>query len=117
MRLKLLNDRGLDNYLWGDSLFNSFFEEDLSESWFNETGDEYKLSLNLAGFKKKEIKISTEGGLLHVKAEQGERKFHRSFSVPEKADISLINARYEDGLLKIVINKKAEEKPIDIKVG
>ena len=118
MRLKLLDNRGLDNYLWDGNLFDTFFEEvHGSDNWFDEINDEYKLTLNLAGFKKKEIKMSVEGELLHVKAEQGDKKFHRSFSVPEKAYKSLIIAKYEDGLLKIIINKKVEEKPIDIKVG
>ena len=118
MKLKLLNNRVLDNYLWNDSFFDNFFEEAAQDGgWFDEVDDGYKLTLNIAGYKKKQIKMSVEGKLLHVKAEQEDRKFHRAFAIPDKADKSLINAKYEDGLLKIVINKNAEEKSIDIKVG
>ena len=62
MKLKLVDNRGLNDYLWDNSLLDVFFEEGRqTDSWFNETNDEYELTLNLAGFKKKEIKLSAEG--------------------------------------------------------
>ena len=101
----------------------------------NEKVDEkgYYLEVDLPGVKKEDIDISVNDGILTI---SGERKFEkkeekenytriesffgrfeRSFKLPPDADLDNIEAKYEDGVLKIFIPKKQkpEGKKIEIK--
>ena len=93
----------------------------------------YYLEIDLPGVKKENIDISINDGILTI---SGERKFEkkeekenytriesffgrfeRSFKLPPDADVDNIEAKYEDGVLKIFIPKKqkSEGKKIEIK--
>lgn len=100
-----------------DSLWNFFEDIELHPSYYQETEDGYELKLNLAGFKRENINAGFEDGLLRVNAEQGDRKFSQSFKVPEKADVSAVVGRYEDGILYLKINKIASAKPVKIQIN
>lgn len=43
--------------------------------------------------------------------------FSRSFSLPENTDIEKISAKYENGVLEVVIPKKEPEKPKEYEVS
>ncbi|GAO43949.1 Hsp20/alpha crystallin family protein [Flavihumibacter petaseus] len=91
-----------------------------------ETTDAYHLELTAPGRSKEDIKLQVEDGLLtisyeHKKEEKTEdfkvvRKefslasFKRSFSLDEKIDTAGIQAKYENGVLKVFLPKKAEVK-------
>ena len=101
----------------------------------NEKVDEkgYYLEVDLPGVKKEDIDISVNDGILTIagerKFEKKEEKenytriesffgrFERSFKLPPDADLDNIEAKYEDGVLKIFIPKKQkpEGKKIEIK--
>ncbi len=101
----------------------------------NEKIDEkgYYLEIDLPGVKKENIEISVNDGVLTVagerKLEKKEEKenytriesffgrFERSFKLPADADLDNIDAKYEDGVLKIFIprKQKPEGKKIEIK--
>ena len=101
----------------------------------NEKVDEkgYYLEIDLPGVKKENIDISVNDGILTIsgerKLEKKEEKenytriesffgrFERSFKLPADADLDNIEAKYEDGVLKIFIPKKQkpEGKKIEIK--
>ena len=88
----------------------------------------YQVEVVAPGFKKDAFKINMDDDLLTISAEQkqeasegGEGKqysrreysyssFTRSFQLPENTQAEAINARYEDGVLKIAI-PKTEERP------
>jgi HSP20 family protein len=89
----------------------------------DETG--YHLSVLAAGFQKEDFKVQAEGNLLTISAEvkaQPEEKgrfvrkefqvkpFKRSFSLDDKIDSGNILAKYENGVLKLLLPKKAEVK-------
>ena len=74
-----------------------------------------QFEFNCAGIKKNNIKLSINGNLLQVTAEQDERKYRKSVRVPTGTDIDSITATYNDGLLVVDINKDKKEKIIDIK--
>jgi len=118
-----------------DSFFNEFpaFNEALSqESWnfppanIHETTDAYHVELNAPGRNKEDFKISVEKGLLTISYEKKEetksedyktvrrefsyRSFKRSFSVDQNVDANGIQAKYENGVLKLLLPKKAEAK-------
>ncbi|MCX6903903.1 MAG: Hsp20/alpha crystallin family protein [Verrucomicrobia bacterium] len=96
---------------------------------------EYLIKLELPEVKKEEVKVTVEGGTLTIsgerKAEKEEkgRKFHRverfygsfarSFTVPDDADDTKVNAEYKDGVLQVHLAKseKACPKQIEVKVG
>jgi molecular chaperone IbpA len=81
----------------------------------------------VAGFKKKDISITTEKNVLSIKAEKPEtsekeylhrgiaaRKFNRSFTLPEYFEVE--SAGFEDGILYIdlIRNIPEEKKPKSI---
>ncbi|NPA87138.1 Hsp20/alpha crystallin family protein [Caminibacter pacificus] len=101
----------------------------------NEKVDEkgYYLEIDLPGVKKENIEISVNDGVLTIsgerkleKKEEGENytriesffgRFERAFKLPADADLDNIEAKYEDGVLKVFIPKKQkpEGKKIEIK--
>ena len=92
----------------------------------NETNDAYHLEFNVPGRNKEDFKVNVENGLLTVGYEKKEetkeegvkslrrefsfQSFKRSFSIDDKVDASGIQAKYENGLLKLWLPKKAEVK-------
>jgi len=61
------------------------------------------------GYEAKPVEKAAE--LKYVRKEFGQSSFKRSFSLDEMVDTENIQAKYEDGLLKILLPKKAEVKP------
>ena len=97
-----------------------------------EQGDEIIIKMEIAEVEQKEIDIKVEGNALTIK---GERKleegikredylklerpygsFSRSFSLPTTVDHEKVKASHKDGILHIVLPKKEETKPRQIKV-
>jgi HSP20 family protein len=87
-----------------------------------ETAKEFKVELAAPGLEKKDFKIEVENGILTISAEKQEEKeekdknwirkefsynqFVRSFQVPETTLADKIDAKYENGVLKISLPKK-----------
>ena len=94
----------------------------------HETPDAYHLELNAPGRSKEDFKIQVEQGLLTISFDKKEetaqqsddyktirrefefKSFKRSFSVDEKIDVEGIQAKYENGVLKLLLPKKEESK-------
>jgi molecular chaperone IbpA len=89
--------------------------------------DKFVMEFAVAGFKKKDISITTEKNVLSIKAEKPEtsekeylhrgiaaRKFSRSFTLPEYFEVE--SAGFEDGILYIdlIRNIPEEKKPKSI---
>jgi HSP20 family protein len=91
------------------------------------------LKLEVPGVNEEDLNVSLENDTLLI---QGERKFEkeekeenfhrierrygaftRTFKLPNTLDPEKVEANYEKGILKIMIGKKAEAKPKQIKVG
>jgi len=91
----------------------------------SETDNQFLISAELPGMSKEDIDINLDNGRLTI---SGERKFekeeegktyhrvetrygsfNRSFQLPDNVDEESINAKYENGLLNIAIDK-AEDK-------
>ena len=121
-----------------DNLFNeilgslpAFVNND--ESFFapaanvHETKDAYHIELNAPGRSKEDFNITLEKGTLTVGYEQKEenkqedyktirrefsfKSFKRSFHVDESINTDNIQAKYENGVLKLLLPKKEEVKP------
>lgn len=89
----------------------------------------------IPGMSKKDIKISLEDNILTIKGERNQEKesknknyirqertygsFQRSFTLPSEVNPDKIDARFDDGVLKISIEKTnvkpANQKLIEIK--
>ena len=91
-----------------------------------ENRNEYKVSLAAPGMKKADFQIDVEGNMLTISSEKEETKeekekrftrkeynyssFSRSFTLPDEVNKDKIDAKYEDGILKLVLPKKEEAK-------
>ncbi len=91
-------------------------------------GDHYELEADLPGFEKKDIQLDVNGDILTVRAErhsEHEEKdkkekymrcersygcYSRDFDV-SNVDADNIKAKYENGVLKLTLPKKAEKLP------
>ena len=101
-----------------------------------ETNDQFHLDLLVPGRKKSDFNITLENELLTISAktetsretaddkwtrkEYNIASFSRTFSLPDAADASKINAEYTDGVLKIAISKKEQainKGAIEIKIA
>ena len=117
-----------------DELFNS-----LPTSWGNEvrtgatapvniieSNNGYNIEFNVPGRNKEDFKIKVEKGLLTVSYEKQQetenaevksirkefsfQSFKRSFTLDEKVNADGIEAKYENGILKVSLPKKEEVK-------
>lgn len=93
--------------------------------------DHYELDMDLAGFKKGDIKAELKDGYLTIKAERGthndqkdddgrvvrSERFmgtcQRTFYVGEHVQREDVSAAFEDGVLKLNIPKKVEQPKVD----
>ncbi len=92
---------------------------------------EYLVSLAVPGMKKDDFKIDIDGNMLTISSEKEETReetekkftrkeysyssFSRSFTIPEEINMEKIEARYEDGVLKIALPRKEEVKKLSPK--
>ena len=72
--------------------------------------NEATYTLNLAGVKKKDIKIKHTQNIMYV--ETPENKYQ--LKIPINFDIGSAKAKYEDGLLVVTINRKDKLKEVKI---
>lgn len=95
----------------------------------------YKINVSAPGYKKKKFHIAVEDGALIISAETKTEKeknkenyvrkefsassFSRRFRLPDSVNIGHIKAKYNEGLLKITINKaKLDHKEVkEIKIN
>ncbi|MCP9439818.1 MAG: Hsp20/alpha crystallin family protein [Nitrospira sp.] len=100
-----------------------------------ENDKEYVIKAELPEMKKEEIKVSVEDDVLCISGERKREKeekgkkyhrversygcFERSFTLPDDADGTKVNAEYKDGVLRVHLPKseKAKPKAIEVKVA
>ena len=127
-----------DGYLF-DPFFDDFFgfgapkgyksAPELMKTDVEETDDEYRVSIELAGFKKDEITLDLDKGYLTVSADHSdedkeedkkkkfvrrERSFascRRTFYLGDNVTEDDVSASFEDGVLKVCIKKTSEKIP------
>lgn len=78
---------------------------------FKETDkDSFSLEIELPRFRKENIKINAENNMLHISAEQDDRKFYHSVSIPTNLDSNTIEAKLDHGVLCLTATKSEEYK-------
>ena len=103
----------------------------LMNSEVREYDDHYELNMELAGFKKEDIKAELKDGYLTIKAERSanndaqndggrvirSERFmgtcQRTFYVGEHVKREDVRAAFEDGVLKLYIPKKVEQPKVE----
>jgi HSP20 family protein len=129
----------LDRFFDNDLLDNKNFSNGntLPSVNIKEGNDSFTVEVAAPGLKKDDFKIELHQDLLTISSEnkvENEKEedyyacrefcyesFSRSFTLPTSADGEKISAKYEDGILRVIIPKKAEvlakqqKKLIDIK--
>jgi len=89
--------------------------------------DHFEIEVAAPGLRKEDFNVSIENGLLMISCEKEEKKdekednyarkefsyrsFYRSFTLPENVDPDSIEAKYNDGILKLRLKKMAMAKP------
>src|ERR1700749_1002569 len=121
--------------------FNDVFDSIFNDTFFNnrmvtrvpavnisESENNYHVELAAPGLKKEDFKLNLERNQLSISVEQSSDhednqknyskreyrygSFVRSFTLPESADHTQIEACYVDGVLKIDIAKREEAKAV-----
>ena len=124
-----------------DSMLGRFFGRTSEEgNWLapyavdiREDADHIYVEAEMPGFKKDEVEVTLENQTLTISAERkGEPKessgqmllkertnnrFLRSFTLPPTVNDQKVDAKLNDGLLTITLNKREETKPRKITVN
>ena len=106
-----------------------FYDEQLDSmrTDIKETDKDYKLSIEMPGFKKDEIKVALENGYLTVSAEKNEQQeegsenakylrkecrvsCQRSYYVGDQVQEEAVKAKYENGMLLLSVPKEEPKK-------
>jgi HSP20 family protein len=128
-----------DRPLLGGSLLSDFFDDDkfFNSPWLSgqnipavnvkESDKNFEIELAAPGYNKNDFRVSMEEGVLTISAEReqqdeknmdkytrrefGYTSFTRSFNLPKNVDENDVKASFENGVLKLLINKKNTEPP------
>lgn len=130
------NGRYNTNRVLVDELFNNFFRNDYHENFASnsskqpatnvfETETEFKIEVLLPGFNKEDVELKYEKNLLTIKVENevnkanseeykyahrefGAFNFEKQYRIPKSVNDEKISAKFENGVLNIVLLKKEE---------
>lgn len=121
--------------------WSGFLEDDNGNTWSGivnipavnvvTTEKDYQLSMAVPGLKKDDFKIDLEGNMLTISSEKEESReekdkkftrkeynytsFSRCFTLPDEVNQEKIEAKYEDGVLKIILPCKEGAKLLTAK--
>lgn len=129
--------RSLLDDAWGLGMYDNTLYND--KKWAPsvnviEADENFVLEFMVPGFEKEDFKIHAENGVLTVEAEVKKEdtsenakytrreftfnSFSRSFTLPDNVEPEKIEAKYEKGMLKLILAKVSlpEEKRLDIEI-
>jgi len=120
----LVNRSWLSDFFDNDRFFDSPFLKVQSVPPVNvqENDKNFEISMAAPGLARKDFNVSVGNEVLTISSEKKEEKetrekdfkrqefsyssFSRSFSLPENVKEDDVNAKYEDGVLKVILGKK-----------
>jgi HSP20 family protein len=131
-------NRENDNLPVFSNLWDNFLNRDLDDFYFNsnmlrtpsvniiEGKEDFLIEVAAPGMQKKDFSVNIEHNLLTIEAKKESKSeskderytrrefnfnsFRRSFTLPESIVQEKIDAKYEDGILRIILPKKEEAK-------
>jgi len=141
------NPRYNANRVLVDELFNNFFNNDYHEDYVKnnatkpatnifETEKEFKIELLVPGVTKDDLSLVQKDNLLTIKVEKkeeekqeeykyarrefGDYNFEKQYRLPKTIDAENITAKFENGILNVLLPKKEEaleKAPVQIKIS
>lgn len=141
------NPRYNANRVLVDELFNNFFNNDYHEDYVKnnatkpatnifETEKEFKIELLVPGVIKDDLSLVQKDNLLTIKVEKKEEEkqeeykyarrefgaynFEKQYRLPNTIDAENITAKFENGILNVLLPKKEEaleKAPVQIKIS
>lgn len=124
-----LFDRFFENdmYDWSNRNYSST-NTTLPSVNIKESPEDYEVEIAAPGFGKNDFKIELNHDLLSIASDKENeneaneeqqftrrefsyQSFSRSFTLPNSADSEKIEAKYDNGILRVIIPKKEEAKP------
>jgi len=130
-----------------DELFDSFLSNDYHENYLLnskkpatnvfETDKDFRIELMLPGLVKDDVQLNYHKNLLTIKVEKevkeenkedykyshrefGAYNFKKSFKLPNTVDTEKIDAKFENGILTVLLPKKEEaleKAPVNIRIS
>ena len=116
----------LEDIFTNDPLFKREFASFVPAVNIAETAENFLIELSAPGFSKENFKVEVENEVLTISGEQKNEKneegktytrkefgygsFKRAFGLPKTVDTEKIDAKYENGILKITVSKREEAK-------
>ncbi|MDO9615709.1 MAG: Hsp20/alpha crystallin family protein [Bacteroidota bacterium] len=92
------------------------FEVDMAAPGFEKKDFKIELINNLLTISsEKKVETETKEGQQFTRQEFSYQSFSRSFTLPNTVEGEKIQAKYENGILKVAIPKKEEAKPKPVK--
>ncbi len=109
---------------------SSFNADNFSPKFdISEKANQLLIDAEVPGIKKEDLKITLQDNILTIEGEKKNVKkeeereyfvternygsFKRSFTLPEDIDSEKVNAKFENGVLSIILNKIEEEAPVE----
>lgn len=123
-----------ENAGWDDDfLSNIWNNRKMPAVNISETKDNFLVEVAAPGMEKKDFHVSVEDGMLTISAEKEEKKtekkknyrrqeysfetFERCFRLPENVRTEEVEAKYDNGVLKINLKKAEVVEPKKIEVA
>jgi HSP20 family protein len=124
--------KSLVDKFWGT---DKFYDDDFfhfRNQWMpavniKDNKGEFDIEVAAPGLDKKDFKVTVDNGILCISAEKETKveekednftrqefnysSFERSFTLPENVDAENIDAKYNDGVLKLRLKKTKVDKP------
>jgi HSP20 family protein len=116
----------LEDIFTNDPFFKRDFASYVPAVNIAEAADSFSIELSAPGFSKEDFKVEVENDVLTISGEQKNEKseegktytrkefsfgsFKRAFSLPKTVDTDKIEAKYENGILTIIVSKREEAK-------
>lgn len=120
----------MENF-FNDNFFSGEFSTAVPAVNVSEDNEKFSVELSAPGFNKEDFKIESDNKVLVISAEhkaENEEKdktftrkefnygsFRRTFSLPNTVNDEKIDAKYENGILKITLPKREEAKTKPVK--
>jgi HSP20 family protein len=81
------------------------------------TNKEVKVTVEMPGITKQDIKVSAYEGAVEVSTiEKAKRKYHRIIDLPSETDVETARSTYSNGILEIIFDKQSKPRGREIKV-
>lgn len=122
----------LQRQFFGDDWASSFRGVSLPTTDVYTKDNNLQVEVHLPNFEEKDINVQVESGGLIISAERHEKEedqdkkyvvressssFYRRIALPERADTEDVQAKFDDGVLKISVPLKQLPEPKRIAIG